>query len=221
MNSHNIINSEFYNEDYYEHGTDLKISGYQNYRWLPDQTRAMCSSIVSFAGIDKEDRVLDFGCAKGFIVRAMNELGYDCRGADISEYAISKSHESVRGKLTLLDPNRMDQWFDGERFDVVVCKDVLEHIPHEVIDELLRTLRRTSSRLLAVVPLGENGKYVIPDYEDDVTHVIRENKDWWMSRLVQAGFENIRFEYTVPGIKENWSHFPLGNGFFLCGENDE
>ena len=210
-----------YNEDYYEHGTELKISGYHNYRWMPEQTRSMCSSIAEFSGIKKSDRVLDFGCAKGFIVRAMNELGYDCYGGDISEYAISKSHDSVRNRLTLLDPEKMDIWFENQAFDIIICKDVLEHIPYESIDGLLKVLRRISPKLLAIIPLGSNGRYVIPDYENDVTHVIRENQSWWNERLVSAGFNDIRFEHQVRGIKDNWSHYPTGNGFFLCSESNE
>jgi SAM-dependent methyltransferase len=209
-----------YNEDYYENGAELKISGYQNYRWLPEQTKSMCSSIVDFAGIERTNSVLDFGCAKGFIVRAMNDLGYDCYGGDISEYAISRSHESIKERLTLLDPERMEDWFLHRNFDIVLCKDVLEHIPYESIDSLLSVLRRISPRLLAIIPLGENGKYVIPDYENDVTHVIRENHAWWHERLRQAGFNDIRFEHKVRGIKENWSHYPTGNGFFLCGASN-
>ena len=41
--------------------------------------------------------VLDAGCAMGFLVEALRERGVEAWGVDISEYAISKVHESVAG----------------------------------------------------------------------------------------------------------------------------
>ena len=41
-------------------------------------------------------RVLDAGCAKGFLVEALRDRGIEAFGVDISEYAISEVRPDIR-----------------------------------------------------------------------------------------------------------------------------
>lgn len=205
-----------YDKSYFENGIETGVSCYVNYRWMPDQTYSMCKSIIDFAEIKPVDRVLDYGCAKGFIVRALVDMGYDCIGVDISEYAISQAHDSIKDRLTLLNEDNQKSWNNTAKFNVAICKDVLEHVPYEMILSVLTDLRSATNKLFVVVPLAENGVYVATEYEIDITHIIREDLDWWKNMLVSAGFKNIDAKYLVNGIKDNWSHYSRGNGFFLC-----
>ena len=66
MSSNNV-----FDEDYFERGVQLGISGYTNYRWIPELTLPLCETMARYLGISKDDRILDFGCAKGYIVRAL------------------------------------------------------------------------------------------------------------------------------------------------------
>ena len=83
------------------------------------------------------------------------------------------------------------------------------------MEDLCKTLYNHSKKLFVVVPLGENNKYVVPEYEGDITHIIRENKEWWESLFIKTGFKIIKSEYIVKGIKDNWSQYKKGNGFFV------
>lgn len=204
-----------YDRTYFENGVESGISGYQNYRWMPEQTIAMCSSIVEFASISKSDAILDYGCAKGFVVKGFTELGHDCVGVDISKYAIENADVSIREKLQLLEISDAHLKIAAMRKDVIVCKDVLEHVPYECIDDLVKSFCLCAPKLFAVVPLSANGKYVIPDYEKDVTHIIREEAVWWKQVFELAGYK-VDFSTRVKGVKDNWAHYPNGNGFFLC-----
>jgi O-antigen biosynthesis protein len=69
-------------------------------------------------------RVLDAGCALGILVQAFWDRGVECFGIDISEYAIAH----VRRDMTpycrvasLTEPL-------PDRFDLIVCMEVLEHL---------------------------------------------------------------------------------------------
>ena len=75
-----------FNEDYYERGLEKGISGYSNYRWMPELTIPMCAMLNESLGIKLGQRILDFGCAKGFIVRAFRLLHREAWGYDPSEY---------------------------------------------------------------------------------------------------------------------------------------
>jgi SAM-dependent methyltransferase len=205
-----------YDESYFENGVASGVSCYVNYRWLPEQTFSMCQSMINFASIEKSDRILDYGCAKGFTVRALVEMGYDCHGVDISDYAVSQSDAGIRHRLTVLNEDNHNRWFEDKRFDVILCKDVLEHVPYENIGQVLKNFRNISQKLFVIVPLAHNGSYDAPEYELDVTHIIREDLDWWTRQLISAGYDNVTATYRIPGIKDNWSHYQKGNGFFLC-----
>lgn len=201
-----------YNEDYFERGIISGLSCYENYRWMGDETLSMCKSIINFADISSTDKILDFGCAKGFLVKAFNELNFDCYGIDISEYAIASCDLSVRDKVELFVPNK---GISGN-FDVIVSKDVLEHIPYDEIKNLVKTFRDHSKKIVIVVPLAKNNKYVASEYEFDKTHIIREDIEWWNNMLTECGFKNIISKFKVDGIKDNWSHYEEANGFFVC-----
>ena len=47
-----------YSEDYYERGIELGISGYSNYRWIPELTIPMCYEMINILNI--KDRGNEF-----------------------------------------------------------------------------------------------------------------------------------------------------------------
>ena len=202
-----------FNEDYYERGVQLGISGYSDYRWLPDLTIPMSQNIIQYLNIKKDHTILDFGCAKGYTVKALNDLGYNCYGTDISEYAISCAPASIKDKLVLFDKEH--KLLQSLHFDFVIAKDVFEHIKPEDLEEILTILSSISSTIFCVIPLGEKGKYVVPEYESDVTHIVREDMGWWRGFFQKNGLEVRSSVYRVPGVKDNWSHYKKGNGFFI------
>lgn len=208
-----------YTEEYYERGRELGISGYTNYRWLPDLTIPMCAKLMKELNATKNDLILDFGCAKGFSVKALIGLGYRCVGTDISEYAISKSPEEVKNKINLYNGedslNDLLTLENQALFNFILAKDVFEHIEYGKIKDLLQLLSSKSEYIFCAVPLAKDGKYIVPDYEEDITHLIREDIDWWNSLFEENKLRVIHCSYKFNGVKENWSHYPRGNGFFI------
>jgi hypothetical protein len=97
---------------------------------------------------------------------------------------------------------------------LVIAKDVLEHITEQDIPATLAELRAMASQALFVIPLGENGLFRIREYEIDKTHVTRQDEEWWIGKMREAGFQLVRFSYEMGRVKENWSQYPFGNGFF-------
>ncbi|HIE83674.1 MAG TPA: class I SAM-dependent methyltransferase [Dehalococcoidia bacterium] len=191
----------------------LGISGYTNYRWLPELTIPLCERLVQHLSISVEDKILDFGCAKGYLVQAFTQLGYDCRGLDVSEYAIACADSQIKDRLRLQDGNTSVVSLFGCHFDCIIAKDVLEHVPYEELDSTLAGIRDATDCLFCAIPLGADGKYVVPEYETDITHIVREDLAWWCAKIRKAGFAIQTAAYRVPGIKDNWSHYAKGNGF--------
>ena len=199
-----------FDEKYFEDGVRHRVSAYENYRWMPERTIREASSIINNI---KFDTVLDYGCAKGFMVYALRLLGKEAYGADVSEYAVKNCHPNVKDYLQVIE--NTEQLTGG--WDLIIAKDVLEHIPKDVIPSVLSELRRRCKTLFVAVPLGDGQRYRIREYEMDVTHIVREPEEWWLTTLVQAGFKIKYFDYEFGHMKENWTgNHPHGNAFIVA-----
>jgi len=220
-----IQTSNFFDSDYFENGKVSKKSLYENYSWLPDQTEPMVEALINFIGIKKNETLLDFGCARGYVVRAMAERGIDAYGCDISNYAIKNCDKSIKDRVfQLIKKISKDNIYETlplDCFDYIIAKDVFEHIPADQLLVLLGGLREVSDKLYVLVPLGDNGVYRIPEYELDASHVIAESEIWWQSIFWDAGFETESFHFAVPGVKElAMKSHPKGNGHFKLIRRD-
>src|ERR1700722_14032815 len=76
-----------YGFEYFDGTRDQGYGGYRyDGRWIP-----IAEDIISRYGLKAESRVLDIGCAKGFLVKDLRKVcpGLDAFGIDISEYAMN------------------------------------------------------------------------------------------------------------------------------------
>ena len=202
-----------YDENYYLYGKRSGKSLYDNYRWMPDRTLPMCQAIVNHCGIERNESILDFGCARGYTVKALRMLGYNASGVDISEWAINNADEEAKPYL---------RWCENDlplirnAFDWIIAKDVLEHIEH--IDHKIRHLMEIAGKgLFVVVPLTRHdwGRYIIDEYEQDVTHCQRWPLGTWVDMFLAPGWR-VEAAYRMPGVKDNYAQHATGNGFITA-----
>jgi len=206
-----------YDRNYYEAGPQTGKSLYQNYRWIPELTIPLAHHFVQYMGIKYNEPILDFGCAKGYLVHALRLLDYKAFGVDISDYAISQAPREVAPYVKLVRP-----FPEIGVFDHIICKDVLEHVDYTDIDLLLQILAdRCYNTLAAIVPLGDGQKYFIDAYELDKTHKIRQDVPWWEQTFQKAGFASVTVTTDLGPFKANWStQHPKGNALIIA-KNDE
>jgi len=198
--------ADLFDEEYFEDGIRSGKSLYENFRWMPQKSFPIAATIKE---LYPEKRILDYGCAKGFVVYALRLLGMDAFGYDISSYAINNCKPEVK---QFIYSNKQDL----PMIDVIFGKDILEHLPYEHVDSELKWLNSICKEACFIIPFGSNGRYRIAEYGFDVTHVIAEDEEWWIKRFYKAGFVVDHFYYRVRGFKDNWiSHDPYGNGIFL------
>ena len=86
--------SELYDENYFERGLQLGISGYTSYSWMPELTLKMAEFLAEDLNL-RNKTALDFGCAKGYLVKALRIYGIEAYGYDASEYAISQAPKEI------------------------------------------------------------------------------------------------------------------------------
>lgn len=195
-----------FNEDYYERGVEKRLSGYTNYRWMPGRTIAEAADIIKYVcGVEGDD-VLDYGCAKGYLVHALRVLGVDAYGEDISEYAVENAHPPVKEFVS--QPT-------DKKYDTIIAKDILEHVPETELTALIQSFEKRAEKVFAVIPLGDDNKFRIREYEMDVTHVTKKDEEWWINIFKENGYQLTCFSHKMGDVKKNWTDdFPLGNGFF-------
>lgn len=208
------MESNFFDKSYYESGPQSGKSLYQNFRWMPELTIPLAHHIADYMNIYYDHTIMDYGCAKGYLVKAFRLLGYTAYGTDVSKYAISQADKEVDHNLSLIEPG--SGAFPST--DHLIAKDVLEHIPYDSIDSTLEIIRNKCGKVFAIIPLAEDGKYIVPAYEFDKSHFIRENKDWWQDKFKQAGFTKIHATTDLGPFKANWTEqWPDGN-LLVIGE---
>lgn len=204
-----------FDEDYFLRGKQTGKSLYEDYRWLPELTIPMTQAIVDHCGITKGQRVLDFGCARGYVVKALRGLGYDAYGTDISEWAIQNADEEIRPYLNLNCYNE-DPPLRAMGFDWIIAKDVLEHIPY-VSYQITKLMNAAVEGVFVVIPLSlhDNTPYVVEEYEADVTHIQRKTLNAWVEMFLRPGW-SVEASYCIKGIKDNYAKWEKGNGFITC-----
>lgn len=205
-----------YNEDYYERGAETGVSLYTAYQWMPEETIAMANAMISGLPIKMGQTVLDYGCAKGYLVKALRILGVDAYGYDISDYARANTDPAVRDYCGIFNMLRQTDW--------IIAKDVFEHIREPNMRALLSSFLRRADKIFAVVPLSADdtsGKYIVPDYDLDTTHVLAKTFGWWEALFVSTGWKVERGTREFPGCKDRWvEDYPTGNGFFVLSKTE-
>jgi SAM-dependent methyltransferase len=203
-----------FDRDYFERGIESGKSCYQNYRWIPELTIPLAMTIIDYLDIKPRQRVLDFGCSKGYLVKAMRWLHRTCYGLDISEYAIKNCDVEVAGYCfknngTIVFRNR---------FDFCIAKDVFEHVPLDALQKFL--MSGAAKKYFAVIPLGENGRYRAPANDMDVTHINCMTEEEWMEFFMTVGLNIDVFTFRIKGIKDSYyKEFPTAHGFFTLSHN--
>ena len=208
-----------YDEEYYERGLLSGKSLYSNYRWMPELTIRSAYFMAKDLPIEEGAKILDFGCAKGYFVRALRFLNFEAYGVDISDYAISKAEKDVIKHCKLIKHISDLKKIFNVKFDWVIAKDVFEHMPEKQLSENLKELASITKKMFVVVPLGIDdisGNFVVPDYNKEITHVTARTDKWWKSFFKKNNFSVEKVNFNFRFCKHNWtSVWPRGNGFYI------
>lgn len=202
------MSGEVFDADYFLRGVETGKSLYRDYRWLCDLTVPMCKAIAAHCGFTPDDLVCDFGCARGYVVKALRLLGYKAFGIDVSSWAIENCDPEVVPYVS--------RTAEVQDCDWVIAKDVLEHV-EDVKAVAGKMLDRTRKGIFVVVPLAtEVGMpYDVAEYEADCTHKHRMPLHDWMRLFIRSGW-SVEARYRLEGVKDNYASAETGNGFLTC-----
>src|SRR5438270_1825298 len=120
-------------------------------------------------------KVLDAGCAMGFLVEAFWDRGVSCDGIDISEYAISQVRRDVQPychSRSLVEPVT-------DQYDLITCIEVLEHMQDFDARVAIGNLCKASDVILFSSS---------PNDFSEPTHVNVRPPAYWLAQFAENGF---------------------------------
>ncbi|MEE2704890.1 MAG: class I SAM-dependent methyltransferase [Pseudomonadota bacterium] len=117
--------------------------GYGGYiydgRWVP-----VAKDIINYFDLKPGDKILDIGCAKGFLVSDLVKIcpGLNVYGLDISEYALNLSPENTKNKLIRATCEALP--FSENQFDAVISINTIHNCRRDGVIKSLKEITRVS-----------------------------------------------------------------------------
>ncbi len=119
--------------------------------------------------------MLDAGCAIGLLVETLRARGVDASGIDLSTWAIEHATEAAKPYVR---EGSITEPFDGQ-FDLIVCIEVLEHMPAEEAEKAIANFaKHTGDVLFSSTPF---------DYKEP-THINVRMPEDWAEAFARHGF---------------------------------
>lgn len=131
-----------FGQEYFDGDRTQGYGGYRDDgRWRP-----VAETFRDYWGLKAGDRVLDVGCAKGFLVQDLLAVcpGLEAFGLDLSAYALAHAAAQVRPRLVRGDAAWLP--FEDGSFDAVISINTVHNLTRPLCAQALRELMRVSRR---------------------------------------------------------------------------
>jgi len=180
-----LVGKNAYDETYFEGKKSnywWTIGSYANLRQFP-HWKEILRLIRRFR---KGGRLLDVGCAYGFLVNEASKH-FEAYGVDISSFAVGKSKEHSSGSIFRASASNLP--FRDESFDAITLIDTLEHVPDfsSSLKDAARALKKDGVLLLQLpnplVWADVCSRFGL----DDKTHVNNFRLGRWLGILRDSG----------------------------------
>lgn len=179
-----------YDEGYFDGGPES--AGYSEYSdswiWAP------IAEIILHL-LKTPQTVLDWGCAKGYLIQRFVERGVNADGVEVSEYVRSQAERWIRGRIRIIQSPRTI--FSDDSYDAVCSFETLEHVSEHDVPLVLEEMARIGRRYFfgSIFLEGQEG--------DDPTHICVRTREWWDEKFKEAGW------VPLPKIVKRASRFPV------------
>jgi len=131
-----------YGREYFDGERKFGYGGYRyDGRWLP-----VAQDIIDFYNLKPGMRVLDIGCAKGFLVKDLIVKcpGLEVFGLDVSEYAIRNCEPEIIGRLHLGSAETLP--CPDKSFDLVISLNTIHNFSRDNAIKVLKEITRISKK---------------------------------------------------------------------------
>ena len=177
--------SREYGEVYFDGPREYGYGGYRyDGRWVP-----VARDMVRHFDLKPGDRILDVGCAKGFLVKDLMQVcpGLEAFGVDVSRYALMNCEPDVVGRLQI--GNAKDLPFPDGSFKAVISLNTLHNLGREDCKTALREIQRLSGDRAFV----QVDSYRTPEQKEMfeewvLTAMFHDYPEGWIKLFEEAGY---------------------------------
>jgi len=114
--------------------------------------------------LPRSGRILDIGCADGYLLLLLRKLGYEPVGMDVARSFVERAKELTgcpvfQGKIEDM------HMFNAEEFDCVVSTEVIEHVesPYNALKEIYRVLKSGGITIISTPNSHHITRILYPD----------------------------------------------------------
>jgi glycerol-3-phosphate cytidylyltransferase len=136
--------------------------------------------------------VLDVGCGPGALMYFLYELGIKAYGIDFSPMAKELAPAEVRNNIVVAPVTEYHDF--GLEFDLVICRELLEHLTVLQIRKAVAVLAKYTSKYLYLTtrfhPRPEHFLDVTDEKTVDPTHITLLNKDFLRTLFILEGLKS-------------------------------
>ena len=152
---------------------------------------------------NKIKNMLDYGCGKGFYYNnPFNSNGLEIKSLKNYWNIDINLYDPCYEKNSLLEENK--------KFDLVICIDVLEHIPSSDIDWVLEQIISKAKKYVFINVACYPAIALLPNKKN--AHINIKSPDWWHQKILNYKKKRNDIKIIcICSIKENGKHkhFPL------------
>jgi len=168
-----------------------RIFGYGGFTYHPRYWQPVIPDFQRHYGLNCNSKVLDVGCAKGFMLYDFLQLipGVTVAGIDLSEYAISHAIPEVKPFLQVANAKNLP--FTDKSFDLIISINTIHNLPLKECKRALKEIMRVSKKFAFITV-------------DAYTNEEQKNRmfDWNLTAktiLSELGWENMFNEVGYSG----------------------
>ncbi len=180
-----IAMAKQYGEMYFDGPREYGYGGYKyDGRWIP-----VAEDIVKHFNLKPGDRVLDIGCAKGFLVKDLLKVcpGLEVVGLDVSLYALMNCEPEVIGRLHLGTAEKLP--FPDKSFQCVLSLNAVHNFPRPRAIKVMQEIQRISGGRAFV----QVDSYYTPEQKDIfeswvLTAEFHDYPAGWIKLFQEAGY---------------------------------
>ncbi len=190
-----------FGKEYFDGTREQGYGGFRyDGRWVP-----IAEDIVRHFDLKAGDRVLDIGCAKGFLVKDLMRVcpGVEVFGIDISEYAVMNCEPEVVGRLHVGDARHLP--FPDGSFKAALSINTIHNFDRAGCITAIKEMQR----------IARNGGYLQVDaYRNPAEEQIfldwvltaqtHGTPQFWADLLNEAGYRGDYF-WTILEIDPEWT----------------
>jgi SAM-dependent methyltransferase len=166
-----------------------RLTGYGGYHYHPRFWHDTVRRIAAYYDLSPTARVLDVGCAKGFMLWEFRQYLPELHlaGLDVSSYALEHAIAEVAPLLEQGCASRLP--FEDDAFDLVISINTIHNLPPEPCKQALREIQRVSRRhAFVTVDSWRNEQQRQQLLQWNLTALTYMHADDWVQLFAEVGY---------------------------------